>query len=164
MNINGTVESKRRDGKGIKIGEYWYSVMFSSELDDINKGDTVEVEFTTKPSPSGVDYRNIKKVKKVAGPAARPVGMPAIPTGRVFPIPGLSPERAIIRQNAIGHAVKVVTVNLIDDAGELIYGTPEELATKVIEIARMFEAYSSGDLDRDIVNAEVSRMLAKETN
>lgn len=164
IKINGVVDSKRRDGKAIKVGENWFSVMASSPvLDSINKGDYVEFMYTEKPSPSGEPYRNIKgSVTKTAAPAASPVTGAGVMgkkeggfVGRSFPVPALAPERSIIRQNSLGHAVQIVNSNCA-------FGDPEESARRAIEIARMFEAYSAGDLDVEMVDEEVKKMLAKE--
>lgn len=170
MNISGVVDSKRRDGKGIKIGDDWYSVMFASVLNEVNKGDFVEVEYTTKPSPTGGDYRNIKSVKKSMAPASRPMTAGGAPAGtyssagssaaRTFPVGAFSPERSIIRQNSLGHAVKVLADLPIDEGD--VFATAAEAADAVIAVARVFEAYSAGDLDREMVEAEMKTMLAKE--
>lgn len=165
MNITGVIDSKRRDGKGIKIGADWYTVMFSSVLDGFDRGDNVEVEYTTKPSPAGPDYRNIKSIKKAVAPASRPVpaatGAGGFGAARTFPVPAFSPERAIIRQNSITNAVKAFAGIPMECAE---FDNHNDLAEAVIDLARRFEAYSAGDLDRDIVEKEVKAMLAKETS
>jgi hypothetical protein len=43
--ISGKVASKRKDGKGIKVGEEWFSAFNASELDHINWKDDVEFSF-----------------------------------------------------------------------------------------------------------------------
>lgn len=167
MNISGVVDSKRRDGKGIKIGDDWYSVMFASVLNEVNKGDFVEVEYTTKPSPSGGDYRNIKSVKKSMAPASRPMTAGGAPAGtytaagaRTFPVGAFSPERSIIRQNSLAHAINLFDNIPIDNFDT--FDTAAEAAEAIIAVARVFEAYSAGDLDRELVEAEMKTMLAKE--
>jgi hypothetical protein len=61
----------------------------------------------------------------------------------VFPIPALHGDRAIVRQNSVTNAVKLITdsVHSTDEADW------DDLADMVIRIARKFEAYSCGDLD-----------------
>lgn len=164
MKTIGTIDSKRRDGKGVKVGEDWYTVMFSSVLAGVEKGDTVEIEYVTKPSPSGPDYRNIKSINKVSAPASRPVTAAAAApastyAARTFPVAAFSPDRSIIRQNALAHATKMAELCYCDLMDSL---NMEEQVNKVIEMARMFEAYSAGDLDRVLVDAEVKKMLAME--
>jgi hypothetical protein len=63
----------------------------------------------------------------------------------VFPIPALHGDRAIVRQNSITNAVKLITdsVHSTDEADW------EQLADIAISIARKFEAYSCGDLDME---------------
>jgi hypothetical protein len=62
----------------------------------------------------------------------------------VFPIPALHGDRAIVRQNSLTNAVQ-----LLREDKELAKLTPNDRATSIIAIARMFEAYSCGDLDAE---------------
>lgn len=160
MTISGIVEVKaatgKMAGKSIKVGEDWYTVKFPSALAGIEKGDYVTFEYTTNGS-----FNNITgKPTKATPPASTPVKAytPTAAGGRSFPVPALAPERSIIRQNSLGHACTV----LRDRGYET--DTCEEYASAAIEVARMFEAYSAGDLDADIVEAEVAKMLAKESH
>ncbi len=110
-------------------------------------GDTVDFQFTENTYGKNVDLNSVKLLAKGEGapaPTAPVVGAskPSYgPPAKVFPIPLLHGDRAIVRQNSITNAVKVVC----DTHGGS--ATPQELAEKAIEIARMFEAYSCGDLD-----------------
>ena len=112
-------------------------------------GDTVDFQFTENTYGKNVDLTSVRLLAKGEGapaPTAPIVGAskPSYgPPAKVFPIPLLHGDRAIVRQNSITNAVKVVC----DTLGETATKTPEELAEKAIEIARMFEAYSCGDLD-----------------
>lgn len=69
---------------------------------------------------------------------------------RTFPVGALSPERAIIRQNSLTNARELVLKN---EDKEL---SNKALAEEVIAVARIFEAYSAGDLDVEEVKAEVA--------
>lgn len=66
-----------------------------------------------------------------------------------FPVPMLHPDRSIIRQNALAHATKLYTAYQEDNSGAAPYHeiSVTEAAGEVIEIARLFEAYSTGMLD-----------------
>lgn len=127
--INGIIEAKSNkfDKWSILVDGEWYSTKFEIKGE---KGDTVAFE-----TPEGKKYVN--KLRVVSGGG----GVASIPknTGGgfakgTFPVPLRDGSRAIIRQNSITNAVK--------------YATGCELAVEeIIEIARKFEAYSSGDLD-----------------
>ena len=97
-----------------------------------SKGDEVEFD------DGGAKY--IKNLRIVSGgngggasaPVARSVN--SSPAGRTFPVGKSAPERTINRQNALTAAV-----NYCKDGY-----SPEQ----VIDVARMFEAYTTGDLDK----------------
>ena len=61
------------------------------------------------------------------------------PPGRSFPVAALAPERTINRQNALTAAVNFMSESSV--AGGLV----DEMM--VIKTARLFEAYTTGDLD-----------------
>ena len=143
----GVVESKRMDGKAIKVNGSWYSAYLPSELASVNRGDTVTV--TWAPSKTG----NFKNIKGVTTTAIAGVGTTNTTTvaatppnkGKLLSVE-LDRDRCIIRQNALTNAVKLVA----EWAGPLV-GTDEagkeDYVSTVIEIARAFEDYTSGDAD-----------------
>lgn len=108
------------------------------------KGDSITFD------DGGAKYLNKVKILSSSGGGTSASGSPApAPAGRkgfgAFPIDPLDGQRSIIRQNALGHAV-----NLISRTHELDLEDPDDLdkmTTFVIEVARRFEAYSAGDLD-----------------
>lgn len=112
-------------------------------------GDTVDFQFTENTYGKNVDLNSVKLLAKGEGAPASTapvVGASKFsygPPAKVFPIPLLHGDRAIVRQNSITNAVKLVCD--IPDPDLLV--TIEGRAEKAIEIARMFEAYSCGDLD-----------------
>jgi len=70
-----------------------------------------------------------------------------------FPVGAFVRERAIIRQNALTNAVKFLGV-----VGEAeVYSTED-----VIEVAREFEAYTSGDSDREEIEQAVAERFDSE--
>lgn len=123
-------------------------------------GDTIDFQFTENTYGKNVDLTSVRLLSKGEGapaPSTPPVvaskpsyGAPA----KVFPIPPLHGDRAIVRQNSITNAVKLVS----DTPTDMM--SLEERAEKAIQIARMFEAYSCGDLDL----AAAEKMSADENN
>lgn len=152
--ITGVVESVARTGKSIKVQGEWYGAFAASSLNGCKAGDNVS--FAWAPSKDG-QYKNIKgSVNVTGGGAATPA--PAEPSaprsapsggsyGRsiAFPLPPLDGQRVIVRQNALGHATKVVM-----DQPWLTAATDNELADRIINLARQFEAYVAGDLDLEL--------------
>lgn len=114
-------------------------------------GDTIDFQFTENTYGKNVDLTSVRLLSKgegapavtatAAAPSKPSYGAPA----KVFPIPPLHGDRAIVRQNSITNAVKAVQNFL---AGEdSVPQTYDEYADAVIYMARKFEAYSCGDLD-----------------
>lgn len=164
--LSGEVTNVSRDGKRVQVDGSWYSAFASSQMPSggVSVGDWVNFTYVQKG-----EYNNIKgSVTKGAAPASRPTTGAAPSTERKFtdakgfvikefPVPPLHPDRSIIRQNSLSHAVDVVSYTETRS-------TAEEFAEKVIEIARMFEAYSTGDLDAEVAEEEVRKMLAREAS
>ena len=156
--VNGVVESLARTGKSIKVGGEWYGAFSPASLGGCKVGDTVA--FSWAPSKDG-QFKNIKgSVSFVGGGAATPASLDApaprsAPSGGsygrsiTFPLPPLDGQRVIVRQNALGHATKVVIDGGMYDANNLP-GT----AAQIIEAARHFEAYVAGDLDLELAKED----------
>jgi hypothetical protein len=114
-------------------------------------GDEVDFQFTENSYGKNVDLTSVQMLKKGVGTVAvasvaGSVSKPSYsPPSKVFPIPALHGDRAIVRQNSITNATKAICDNGNNEQ-EL---TNTEYAEKIIEIARMFEAYSCGDLDAE---------------
>lgn len=127
-------------------------------------GDTVDFQYTENTYGKNIDLTSVRLLSKGEGapPAVSPPVGPSKgsygPAAKVFPIPPLHGDRAIVRQNSITNAVKAVDNFLSnqDDVPE----TFEEYANFVIDMARKFEAYSCGDLDL----AAAEKMSADENN
>lgn len=123
--VSGVIEaySNKFDKFSILVNDTWYSSKFEIKA---QKGDTVEFD------DGGKKWCQKLRVIASGGSSHIGEGASAKPTnaGR---------DRAIIRQNALGHATALVVAGNYDDI--------DEAANKVIELARKFEAYSSGDED-----------------
>lgn len=158
--ISGQVEVKaatgKMAGKSIKVGEDWYTVKFPSALAGIEKGDYVTFDYTTNGTFNNITGKPVKSTPPAS--TAVKAYSPSPAGGRSFPVPALAPERSIIRQNSLSHALSVLRDR------QWNADTCEEYAGAAIDIARMFEAYSAGDLDAEMVEAEVAMMLAKEAH
>lgn len=153
--VSGVVEAvSTKFGKfGINVGGKWYNT--NPDWIDVqpNKGDEVEFD------DGGRNY--IKGIKIVGASSGTPApstparSAPASSGGRTFPVAPTAPERTINRQNALTNAVAYVghVFNELDGSVKI---SPE----KVIDIARMFEAYTTGDLDMEEAKAALAEMGA----
>jgi hypothetical protein len=116
-------------------------------------GDTIEFTFTEGTYGKDVEKGTVRVISKgVPGvpatsapsndgpPPARSYGPPARP----FPVPLLHGDRAIIRQNALTNAREL----FVGLQGQIGIDTIDAAAEEVIRIARIFEEYSAGDLER----------------
>lgn len=141
----------------LKVNGGWVKCGFKNPK--ANVGDTVQfdgehgtygletkaVTVTSKGSSSGV----------ALGGSSTPVVMTgALSTGKpfaggsgykdkVFPIPPLHGDRAIIRQNALARATDLV----IAAKGAKPFEVDEASLNVIISFARKFESYTAGDLD-----------------
>lgn len=164
MKIQGRVIEFRKDGKGIKLdttGEM-YSVFNPQMLNGINTGDVVEFDFKegkTINNMTGRPYLNITgKVTNLSSNVVTTQPVSPYPTTIAVPQyakvpekvgePVLSTSRCIIRQNALTAAVNFClgTVPMQSDITSV---------KQVIEVAREFEAYTSGDADLEEVKQEL---------
>jgi hypothetical protein len=58
--FTGLITKVRKDRKGFFIDGNWYSVFASSEMDGVNKGDTVTFTFTKKGDWNNIDNGTVK--------------------------------------------------------------------------------------------------------
>jgi len=139
----------------LKINGGWVKCGFKNP--NASVGD--EVEFDGNTGTYGLETKAVNIIRKGAAvaPAATSNTAVAVPktTGsgyaaKVFPIPPLHGDRAIVRQNALARATDIY----IAARG----GKPFELEGSnldfVISLARKFEAYTAGDLDLAEAEAE----------
>jgi hypothetical protein len=121
-------------------------------------GDEVDFQYTENTYGKNVDMTSVQMIKKGTGAptpsasSASPAKAPYSPPAKVFPIPLLHGDRAIVRQNSITNATKAVYDCVGSNELDL-----EEYAETIIKIARKFEAYSCGDLD-----AQLAEKMAAE--
>lgn len=121
-------------------------------------GDEVDFQYTENTYGKNVDMTSVQMIKKGTGAptpsasSASPAKAPYSPPAKVFPIPLLHGDRAIVRQNSITNATKAVC-DYLDSNDDV--ATMQDYADLIIEIARKFEAYSCGDLDAQAAEAMV---------
>ena len=149
----GVIEAVTKDGKGFLIDGVWYKC-FTTAMMKAQKGDfvsfsykTVEKDGRTYHNVNGIVSGNssdsgatpntgsVSRVTGAAAPARDPLMLPVM----------LTRERAIIRQSSLAQAVNLGT------ASAHILSVQE-----IIEIAREFEAYASGDSDIEAAKAALS--------
>lgn len=135
----------------MKVNGTWVKCGFKSH--NANPGD--EVEFDGNTGTYGMETKAVNIIRKGAG-AAPSTGVtsstapaPAKSFGgggfkeKVFPIPALHGDRAIVRQNALARATDI----FIAARGGKPFELDESTFSLVIGFARKFEAYTAGDLD-----------------
>lgn len=148
----------------VKVDGEWYSNGFTDPR--VSAGDEIAFEYTDGKYGREFDKGSVMRISKGADtptPAAAPAAAPksfAPAANRPFPIPPLHGDRAIIRQNALSHAARIIA----SDPAAFVGGHDRDaIAAAVIAMARKFEAYSCGDLDAEAAKAKlVNVALAEE--
>lgn len=122
---------------GIMISNAWYNAGFKEPT--VAKGDEVEFEFNE--NQWGKELTSIHKTGNTSAAAPAQQTSSVDPVWSVFKV-DMPKDRAIIRQNALGHATNVVLSNSHAAAGDL-----DVVSNEVVRIARLFESYSTGEMD-----------------
>lgn len=148
--VEEVMDNGKGKGSGLRVGGKKYGVYdpAASRLGDVNVGDNVSFRYTEKTGSGGIVYKNVQGV-------ITPTSAPATATAAAapnnknyrngnFPIDPLDGQRSIIRQNALTNAVKSLSIEDDCIASDKI----DEYADSVIALARRFEAYTAGDMDR----------------
>lgn len=144
--VTGVIEAKSGKSSygtyGIMVGGKWYNSKYEVKA---NKGDEVEFD------DGGKNYCNKLKVLSGGGGGAT-TAAPTAPRSATsysrgkFPIPTDDGQRSIIRQNSLTNAVNFLASVMKYDGA--IDHMDDAIAT-VVDVARVFESYSAGDLDRE---------------
>jgi hypothetical protein len=155
--ITGVVEEVYNNGvgkgSGVVIAGQKYGAYdpHKAGIASLSPGDTITFKYDARGK-----YLNIKgRVETASGGHTPPPPPPPAPKTRgrgfgTFPIGALDGQRSIVRQNSVTNAVN--TFGHLVSAGawsELSDDDFRSYAQKIIQIAKMFEAYSSGDLDEE---------------
>lgn len=153
--MTGVVEAVRKDRRGIKVGDDWYSAYNPSQLNDVEKGDSVKFDYTVKGN-----FNNIKgavtKTDGVPNNNSGSGGKKSYSRGN-FPIDPLDGQRSIIRQNALTNARELWAAAYVDRDENI-----DLVIDSIIYAARRFEAYTAGDLDRQKAQEMANALDAEE--
>lgn len=118
----------------------------------LSVGDEISFEYTEGTYGKEVAKGSIMRGSSGPAPAVArdptPTSAPksAAVGSRPFPIPPLHGDRAIIRQNALAHATRLM-VPAVEAAVAAKSVDGDGIIEQVIYMARKFEAYACGDLD-----------------
>ncbi len=131
----------------------WYSCGFKKP--PFSEGD--DITFASNSTRYGMEIVEGSVVGgSSAGPRPISAASPAptggrggyTPAAKPFPIPPLHGDRAIIRQNSLTNARELYCFLVGDKMNDVHEAAGlQHSADEVIKLARMFEAYSAGDLD-----------------
>lgn len=158
------VDSMSRKGDAIKVDDKWFKAWDAEKagLNKVNRGDTVSFTYKTVEKPSGT-YYNIQGLVEVESRGSGGGGsVSTSPSTRSFSVKGfpigpLDSQRAIIRQNCLSHATRVVIDGEVDKVADTT-----DAANEIIRIARLFESYASGDLDYEEAKAMAAAALGSK--
>jgi hypothetical protein len=123
-----------------KIDGEWYKTGFKSM---VNKGDNVSFNYTDGAYGKDVQVASLSKLDGGAEPVSAGERMATVASGYGFPMGLRDKGRAINRQNALTNAVAIVTSPVFT------FSKGMSLTEAVIKLAREFEAYTTGDLERE---------------
>ena len=151
--VIGVVESAGNydDAAKVKVGGVWFSNKFKPLPGGVEKGATVKIRYQHNPNYKGQFWKSISLESGGPGPVA--VKAPNKPTE--FPIEYDSRSRSIVRQNALTNAVKAAVV--MTELGVMDAYTSDN----VIKLAMEFEEYTSGDLDKRVMEETTKSMDAE---
>jgi hypothetical protein len=147
--VNGLVEgvSTKFEKYGVLVNGTWYSTKMEWAKCKPNKGDQVEFD-----DGGGKFTKNMRVVSAGSPPSPSSSGTTSAPAKSggysrgSFPIGLEDGQRSIIRQNALTNARELIGLTLMTVEGF----NPETVAASVIALAREFEAYTAGDIERRI--------------
>jgi len=151
-NVSGTIERMGGNGKSFLLEEFdgkWFGAFNASQLSGAGIGD--ELSFTyTSVEKNDRTFHNINGNVKITGTGDNPV--PPTATGKPIKLtkvgePILARDRCIIRQNALTNAVNFTTATK---------GQKKLTVSDVLQVASEFEAYSSGDIEKNAAAAAES--------
>jgi len=150
--IEEVIDNGKGKGSGIRVGGAKYGVYdpAASGMEGVSVGDNVSFRFTPKDGSGGIVYKNLQGMitKVAAGVASTTAAAPAPAAssggrGRGgFPIGLEDGQRSIIRQNALTNARELYCHAAWPMEAE------SSMTDEIIRVAREFEAYTTGDIER----------------
>lgn len=169
MKVNGQIQAVTSEPRNTKYGtrNVHYITVNGERYQlgfgklEVKAGDTVSFEEGDKGYGKEVTKGSLvfggASAVVAAGPDVPAVAAAFVPAPKsggkapsVFPIPALSGERAIIRQNALTQARELVVARGLTEGV-----TNDQYVAEIIRLAPRFEAYSAGDTDMAEAKAEV---------
>jgi hypothetical protein len=135
----------------LKVSGNWVKCGFKNP--NAAAGD--EVEFDGNTGTYGLETKAVNIIRKgvaASVPSNTSAAAPAAPAKsysgggykeKVFPIPALHGDRAIVRQNALARATDM----FIAARGGKPFDLEDSTLEMVIKFARKFESYTAGDID-----------------
>ena len=170
-NITGIVQEVNNNGMGkgsnvvVNGQKYGCYDPVKTGIDIVAVGDEVSFDWAQKGQYINIMGR-VNKTGNTGVPTPAPVvTAPKAAGGNkggwgnkgVFPVPALDGQRSIIRQNSVTNAVNLIVGS--NEPAPLIEGLDMvDLAEYTIKVAKVFEAYSTGDLDEAEANAAVAAL------
>lgn len=140
--ITGTIKAVTGDGKRFKLdNDEWYGV-YSASMLKAKVGDMVGFDYASVEK-AGRTFHNVKGSISILSSSPIIMASSGV-SGPTFSRPEailpvhMSKDRCIIRQNSLTNAVAYCSSQFQDE---------EVSIQRVIEVAREFEAYSTGDAD-----------------
>lgn len=158
--VNGTVASyNTKFGKySIFVNGTWYGT--KEEWADVKAvtGDVVEFD------DGGAKFMKYVKILSSDAPMPAPSGGGSAPAKSsysrgTFPIALEDGQRSIIRQNALTNARELVGLTIDNKKG---MEDPQGTVALIIELAREFEAYTAGDIERYAAEATSTDAFSAE--
>lgn len=135
----------------------WYKTGFKDPK--VGSGTVVSFDYEVGKYGNEVDMGSFS-IDGVAPVTSVPKSITPAPVSHrgTFPIPPLDGSRSIVRQNALTNARELVCTLIsthMQPDGKIPDGKLQnKLAERIVEIARIFEAYSCGDTELAEVKAE----------
>lgn len=152
--VSGTISAVSRNGKGICIGDTWYNAYKAAQINGASKGDAVEFQ-VKEVEKGGTTFRNIEGDVRVvgsgnggssarnssAGGGSRGNGSGG-DSDKMTKEEWAKKDRMIVRQNALTQA-NALFRTMVGDSGQ--EGPAEQEVDTIIEMAKLFEAYVTGE-------------------
>lgn len=144
--VTGQVQSKRKDGKGVKINDAWYSSRNASYFASVNKGDSITLQFTRNNQWNNCD-ENIAPVVGQSAPSGGGDngGGGGGGYGSQFRL-----HAELIRTDSLNSAL-----TFLNDSKQLS-GNYAEDVPKVLKTSELFVAYVKGLIDLSAVTGSAT--------
>lgn len=144
--VTGQVQSKRKDGKGVKIDDAWYSSRNASYFASVNKGDSITLQFTRNNQWNNCD----ENIALVVGQSAPSGGGGNGGNGVRAGVSSFRSVDELIRTDSLNSAL-----TFLNDSKQLS-GNYAEDVPKVLKTSELFVAYVKGLIDLSAVTGSAT--------